>query len=105
MLRCVQELKDYFDIDNWKINEPIYLSKLYVLLDGIRGVQTVVRPDKNNKGGLEIFNKFNGNYSPNKYTIQNATRNGVIHPPKDPSIFEIKFPNTDIRGTVITDTF
>ena len=55
--------------------------------------------------GYHVHNKFNGNYAPNKYTIQNATRSGVIHPPKDPSIFEIKFPDTDIRGMVITDTF
>jgi len=105
LLRCVQALKDYFDIDNWRINEPIYLSNLYSLLDNIKGVQAAVRPDKDNKGGLEIHNKFNGNYAPNKYTIQNATRSGVIHPPKDPSIFEIKFPDADIRGMVITDTF
>jgi len=105
LLRCVQELKDYFDIDNWKINEPIYLSKLYVLLDGIRGVQTVVRPDNTGKGGLNVFNRFNDNYSPNKYSIRNATRDGIIHPPKDPSIFEIKFPDVDIRGRVVTATF
>ena len=103
LLRCVQALKDYFNIDSWRINEPIYLSQMYSLLDSIKGVQSAVRPDKNNKGGLEVYNKFNGNYSPNKYTIQNATRNGVIHPPKDPSIFEIKFPNSDIEGKVVGD--
>ena len=103
--KTVRILKDYFDIDNWRINEPIYLSKLYVLLDGVRGVQTVVRPDNNGNGGLEVFNRFNGNYAPNKYSIRNATRDGIIHPPKDPSIFEIKFPDVDIRGRVVTATF
>ena len=105
LLRCVSALKDYFNIDNWRINEPIYLSKLYVLLDGVKGVQTVVRPDKDGMGGLEIYNRFNGNYAPNKYSIKGATKNGVIHPPKDPSMFEIKFLDTDIRGRVITDSF
>jgi hypothetical protein len=105
LLRCIAELKDYFNIDNWRINEPIYLSKLYVLLDGIKGVQTVVRPDNNGNGGLNVYNRFNGNYSPNKYGIKNATKNGVIHPPKDPSMFEIKFPDADIRGRVVTQTF
>ena len=105
LLRCITELKDYFNIDNWRINEPIYLSKLYVLLDGIKGVQTVVRPDNNGNGGLNVYNRFNGNYSPNKYGIKNATKNGVIHPPKDPSMFEIKFPDADIRGRVVTQTF
>ena len=64
LLRCVQALKDYFNIDSWRINEPIYLSQMYSLLDSIKGVQSAVRPDKNNKGGLEVYNKFNGNYSP-----------------------------------------
>ena len=94
LLRAIDRLKSYFDIDNWRINEPINLSKLYV-----------VRPDKDGKGGLQINNKFNGNYSSNKYSIINATKGGVIFPPKDPSIFEVKFPNTDIRGQVITQQF
>ena len=105
LLRCIDALKEYFNIDNWRINEPIYLSKVYVLLDGIDGVLTVVRPDGNGQGGLQIINKYNGNYSPNKYDIRLATKNGVVYPPKDPSVFEVKFPNTDIRGRVIPQTF
>ena len=105
LLRAIDRLKSYFDIDNWRINEPINLSKLYVEIDKVDGVQTVVRPDKDGKGGLQISNKFNGNYSSNKYSIINATKGGVIFPPKDPSIFEVKFPNTDIRGQVITQQF
>ena len=105
LLRAIDRLKSYFDIDNWRINEPINLSKLYVEIDKVDGVQTVVRPDKQGKGGLQIVNKFNGNYSPNKYSILNATKGGIIFPPKDPSIFEVKFPNTDIRGQVITQSF
>ena len=105
LLRCIDALKEYFNIDNWRINEPIQLSKLYVLLDGVDGVQSVIRPDKDGVGGLQIHNKFNGNYSPNKYSIKNATKYGVIYPAKDPSIFEIKFPNSDIRGKVVTQSF
>jgi len=105
LLKCIAELKDYFNIDNWRISEPIYLSKIYVLLDGVDGVQSVVRPDNDNNGGLQINCKFNGNYASNKYSIKNASKGGVIYPPKDPSIFEIKFPNSDIRGKVITQSF
>ena len=105
LLKSIAALKDYFNIDNWRINEPIQLSKIYVLLDKVDGVQSVVRPDKDGIGGLQIYNKFNGNYSPNKYSIKNATKKGTIYPPKDPSIFEIKFPNSDIRGQVITQSF
>jgi len=105
LLRSIAALKDYFNIDNWRINEPINLSKVYVLLDKVDGVQSVPRPDKEGNGGLQIYCKFNGNYAPNKYSTKNATKGGIIYPPKDPSIFEIKFPNSDIRGQVITQSF
>ena len=105
LLRCIAALKDYFNIDNWSINQPITLSQIYVLLDGIQGVQTVPRPDAQGVGGLQISNKYNGNYSPNKYSINTATKMGVIFPPKDSSIFEVKFPNLDIKGKVITQSF
>lgn len=105
LLRAIDALKGYFDIDNWRVGEPINLSKLYVEIDKVDGVQTVVRPDKQGIGGLQISNKFNGNYSQNKYSIINATKGGVIYPAKDASIFEVKFPNQDIRGQVITQSF
>jgi len=105
LLRCIAALKDYFNIDNWSINQPITLSQIYVLLDGIQGVQTVPRPDAQGAGGLQISNKYNGNYAPNKYSINTATKMGVIFPPKDSSIFEVKFPNLDIKGKVITQSF
>ena len=105
LLRCIDELKNYFNIDNWRVNEPINLSQIYVLLDGVKGVQTVPRPDSEGVGGLQIYNKYNGNYSPNKYDLTLATKRGVIYPPKDPAIFEVKYPNVDIKGKVVTQSF
>jgi hypothetical protein len=105
LLRCIKALKDYFAIDNWKINQPINVSQVYVLIDKVDGVQTVPRPNSDGEGGLQISNKFNGNYSENKYDLSVATRLGVIYPPKDPSIFEVKYPNVDIRGKVVTQSF
>ena len=37
--------------------------------------------------------------------LSTATRLGVIYPPKDPAIFEVKYPNVDIRGKVVTQSF
>ena len=31
-------------------------------------------------------------------------RNGVILPPKEPAVFELKFPNVDIEGRVVGDS-
>ena len=52
---------------------------------------------------LEIINKYDTdlNYSGNVYNIQEATRDNIVYPSLDPSIFEVKFPNTDIQGRVV----
>ena len=94
--RCIQELQNYFDIDNQQINQPILLREVYILLDKVEGVQTV--------NDVEIVNKVgtSNGYSEYAYDIAGATRNRVIYPSLDPSIFEIKYPNTDIRGRATT---
>lgn len=40
-------------------------------------------------------------YSKYSYDISSATQNQVIYPSLDPSIFEVKFPDTDIKGRVV----
>ena len=101
LLKCIQKLRDYFKIEKRSINQPILLSDLYVMLDEVDGVQSVVRPNSDNEGGLQVSNKYGGTYSPRRYDIKGATRNGVVYPPKDPSIFEVKYPDQDIRGRVV----
>jgi len=101
LLKCIAELKNYFNIDKWQINQPILLSDIYVLLDSVDGVQTVVRPSTGGDGGLQIVSKYGGNYSNKRYNIKNATRNGIIYPAKDPAIFEVKYPDLDIKGRVV----
>ena len=41
LLACIEELKAYFNIDAWQINQPILLRDLFILLDKIDGVQTI----------------------------------------------------------------
>lgn len=94
LLNCNNALIDYFDISKWNINQPINLSDVYLLLDRIKGVQTVK--------SVKISNKAGGSYSPYGYDIKGATRANTIFPSLDPSIFEIKFPNSDIRGRLTT---
>ena len=91
--KCITSLQDYFNIDNWQINEPILLKDLYILLDKIEGVQTV----KN----INISNVSNGLYSSYSYDMVGANKNGVIYPSLDPMIFEVKYPDVDIRGRVV----
>ena len=91
--KCISSLKTYFNIDNWQINEPILISDLYVMLSQIDGVQSVK--------DIKISNANNGLYSQYAYDIVGATRNGVIYPSIDPMVFEVKYPDTDIRGRVV----
>ena len=41
--------------------------------------------------------------SGNVYDVEKASRNGIIYPSLDPSIFEVKYPNQDILGKVVGD--
>jgi hypothetical protein len=85
--------QNYFNIDNWQINEPIMLKDLYILLDKIEGVQTV----KN----ISVTNVSSGLYSSYSYDVVGATKNNVVYPSIDPMVFEVKYPDTDIRGRVV----
>ena len=94
---CINNLKNYFDIDKWQINRPIVLSEITVILLQTKGVQSVVK--------LEIINKQDitgDTYSTLGYDVAGATRNGNIYPSADPSIFEVRYPDTDIQGRVVT---
>jgi len=95
LTRCIDSLSNYFDIDDWQINQPILFSDLFVLLDKVEGVQTVKNIQINNLTGVAL------GYSDFAYDIPGATIDGVVYPSIDPMIFEVKFPNSDIKGRVV----
>jgi len=95
LTRCIDALKDYFDIDKWQINEPIILKDLSILLDKVDGVQTVKKVTIVNKAGAAL------GYSAYGYDVQGATVNDVVYPSIDPMVFEVKFPDEDIKGRVV----
>jgi len=93
---CIETLQGFFNIDKWQINKPIILRDINVLLDQVTGVQTVKRVTITNKVGVSL------GYSEFAYDIEAGTQNGVIYPSIDPMIFEVKYPNQDITGRVVT---
>tara|TARA_B110000902_G_scaffold84202_1_gene99969 strand:- start:6023 stop:7909 length:1887 start_codon:yes stop_codon:yes gene_type:complete len=95
LLNCISALKDYFNIDKWQINQPIIRSEIYNTIANIKGVQSVTNIKINNITGIET------GYSQYKYDFESATKNDTIYPSLDPSIFEIKYPNSDIKGKII----
>jgi hypothetical protein len=90
LLNCNLKIQEYFKIQKRNINQPINLSDLYKELDKVPGVQTVQ--------SIQINNKASGNYSQYAYDVKGATKNNVVYPSYDPCIFEIKYPETDIKG-------
>jgi hypothetical protein len=96
LIKCINALKDYFSIDKWQINQPIVLREIYILLDKIEGVQTVK--------SVEITNLVGENlgYSPYIYDVNQATLNNVVYPSLDPMIFEVKYPDLDIQGRIVS---
>ena len=107
LLRCVETVKDFFDIDRWQIGQPITLSDIAYEISLVDGVATVVPPSNSNPNNLPIVveNKYSiaEGYSGNFYDITSALKEGVLYPSLDPSIFEIRYPNTDIKGKVLGD--
>ena len=96
ILDCISELQEYFNIDKWQINQPIIEAEVANLITSVKGVQSLEKLTFVNKSGTSL------GYSQYKYDFAGATRKGVIYPSLDPSIFEIKYPNTDIKGRVTT---
>tara|TARA_B100000287_G_scaffold131709_2_gene123814 strand:+ start:2775 stop:4742 length:1968 start_codon:yes stop_codon:yes gene_type:complete len=107
LLKCIDAVKNHFDITKWQINQPIILSDIAYAISLVDGVASVVPPEDDNpqKQMVVVENKWrteNG-YSGHVYDLQAATKDGIIYSSLDPSIFELKFPNLDIEGRVVGD--
>ena len=92
---CLIELQNHFNIDNWTFNKPINISEIELILANIEGVMSVSSIKISNLCGGD------GNYSPNKYNIDEATKGKIIYPSLDPCVFEVKYPNKDIKGRAL----
>jgi hypothetical protein len=92
---CIVNLTNFFNINRWQLNQPIIFKDVEQVIDNTIGVQTI----KN----IKISNKVGENegYSQYAYDIDGATQNRVIYPSIDPMVFEVKFPNQDIKGRVV----
>lgn len=119
LIDCLNKLSAYFDVSNWNIGQPIFLSNVQTILQEISGVINIV--------DLKIYNIFGlGNdskdpisgrvYSPfetgryrnnssipisttnNKYEML-KTNNIITCYPSD--IFEIKYKDSDIIGRAL----
>jgi hypothetical protein len=85
-------VSNFFDTNNMSFNQPINLTNLELEIAKVEGVQSVQNVI------LKNLTVKDGDYSQYEYDIIRATKNKVVYPSLDPSVFEIKFPGRDISG-------
>ena len=117
-LRCIEKIKEYFHIDKMQFNQAINISQLMYDMMGIDGVRAVndVTISQEPPSGAKLYNYLydatsgvmseNGTAGYNyKYDFTQAdTGLGMIIPSNPigtPSVFELKYPNNNIKGVVL----
>lgn len=95
LARAIDAVKEFFSIDRWQINQPIILNDLRLTIGAVDGVRSV--------GSVTIINKYRFNdgrdYQEYRYPMEEALVDDVVYPSLDPSIFEVRYPDTDIVGS------
>ena len=92
---CISAIQSFFSIDQWSFSQPINLSQLNLEIAKVEGVQSVPVVQITNLTAMD------GSYSGVQYDIAAATKNNIIYPSIDPSCWEVKYPNSDIAGSVL----
>ena len=129
-LRVIDKIKNYFTTDKMQFRQPLYTNDVIYEVMGVEGVRSVNKlrlvqnfSDALGSSPLYYFTKdkpngvsgndsrYNWKYDfetfygidPNEAddTINVVGSEGVILPSVEPSVFELKFPNKDIRGKVL----
>lgn len=102
-LNSINAIKDFFDINKWQLNQPIYISQLTDILREIPGVVNVIDIRFYNLDGGVYSNVLIGQALGARESILNTGvfrtqieyyNNAIYSTPI--SIFEIKFPDKDI---------
>jgi hypothetical protein len=108
--QCILHIKNYMDINNWYMNDTLYISNISDILKDVPGVVNVVEVKLNNKFGGDYSNfilpsvnedisYYNVDVDVNGEAEIIPTNNQIHSSPT--SMFEIKFPDKDIKGRII----
>lgn len=95
---CLFALKNFFDVDNWQIGQSVIISDIYEELRKIDGVlsisdvRVINKTTASNTGGLS--------YSTQQFTVASNDAMGIITPPENAMLY-VKYPTTDLRGSVL----
>jgi len=85
----------YMNIENFQIEQPIITSDIVNIILNTQDVVSIVNLKFTNRYGVIGDNVYSGISYP---IDQNTSRGMIISPPG--SIFELKYPNEDIVGTI-----
>ena len=119
-VRVIDKIRDYFKTSKMQFRQPIYTNDIMYDVMGVDGVRSVnslrlvqefalanttsdVLYNLNSQGVVVGGDpNYNYRYDFDKFYGNTALAgDGVILPSVEPSVFELKFPNRDIRGKVI----
>jgi hypothetical protein len=95
VLQCIDRLKTILHNDRLQINGPLDISAIISELDRLEGVQSIPSFEFTN------LHELAKGYAGNEYDVSKAIKNNILYPSLDPSIFEIKYPNADIKGKAV----
>jgi len=102
----INKVKTYFDVKKWQMGQNIYMAQLIEQINSVPGILNVLSVKAFNKVGSTNGTNYSLNTTSQAY-LDNVTRqidltdNYVLFGEYD-SMFEIKFPVTDIRVRVKT---
>lgn len=92
LFSCIQAIKEYFS-EVMYIGEPLYITRIYEILNRIEGVIDV----KN----VKINNVLGGVYSNASLNMKSIlSKDGTYYKVPKNVILELRFPSLDIKGTV-----
>ena len=119
--QCIEVIKKYFHVDKMQFKQPLHISQIefeLMKIDGVKSVNNLYLTQSDPKLKYDLFDYF---YDPNtgtmlqsdflqdnnhagiynwKYDFEGNLYNGTILPSVEPSIFELKNPNSNIVGIV-----
>ena len=116
-LRVIDKIKNYFTTDKMQFRQPLYTNDVIYEVMGVEGVRSVnklklVQEFSDATGEFLAFlnkdgevtggdSRYNYLYDFEDFYDGTISSDGVILPSVEPSVFELKFPNKDIRGKVL----
>jgi hypothetical protein len=89
------KLKNFLKIENFQIDQPIIVGEIENIILNTLGVQSILSLKLSNMTGV-VNDSLYSNF---KFSLQRNVDRGMIFPPRG-GIFELKFPNENIKGTV-----